>query len=353
MQKPLIHIMPNCCGPHSAHANASRQYWRRTLLGFLALAGILYGSLVAAQSAPKASGQSSLAARATVSPIISPAELKALIDRKSVRVLDIREVFQNDGKTPNYAAGHIPGAISAPYSAFRGPDSNPGSLLSDAKLSGLFNKWGLATESHIVIAPTGSDATDFGGAARVYWTLKLAGFQRLSILEGGLGAWLALKYPTETTTPAIVATKLEFKLDRSQVVSTNELAELIKSSTGGGREFTLTDSRSEDFFSGKERHSVAARAGTIPSATNFDHEEWFQINTSKLLPKAQLESLAKNAGLLATGDVISFCNTGHWSATTWFVLSEVLGKKNVRMYPESAIGWSRSRNPMANEPAKK
>jgi thiosulfate/3-mercaptopyruvate sulfurtransferase len=51
--------------------------------------------------------------------------------------------------------------------------------------------------------------------------------------------------------------------------------------------------------------------------------------------------------------VISFCNTGHWSATTWFVLSEVLGKKNVRMYPESAIGWSRSRNPMANEPAKK
>ncbi|MFZ9895066.1 MAG: sulfurtransferase, partial [Burkholderiaceae bacterium] len=87
--------------------------------------------------------------------------------------------------------------------------------------------------------------------------------------------------------------------------------------------------------------------------TNFDHEEWFQINTSKLLPKAQLESLAKNAGLLATGDVISFCNTGHWSATTWFVLSEVLGKKNVRMYPESAIGWSRSRNPMANEPAKK
>jgi len=317
--------MPNCCGPHSAHANASRQYWRRTLLGFLALAGILYGSLVAAQSAPKASGQSSLAARAAVSPIISPAELKALIDRKSVRVLDIREVFQNDGKTPNYAAGHIPGAISAPYSAFRGPDSNPGSLLSDAKLSGLFNKW----------------------------TLKLAGFQRLSILEGGLGAWLALKYPTETTTPAIVATKLEFKLDRSQVVTTNELAELIKSSTGGGRKFTLTDSRSEDFFSGKERHSVAARAGTIPSATNFDHEEWFQINTSKLLPKAQLESLAKNAGLLATGDVISFCNTGHWSATTWFVLSEVLGKKNVRMYPESAIGWSRSRNPMANEPAKK
>lgn len=353
MPTSLSQSTPQHRGAYAASTTASGSRWRQALVGVLTLAGLLYGSLAAAQGSLKASGQTNSVARATVSPIISPAELKTLIDKKSVRVLDIREVFQNDGKTPNYAAGHIPGAVSAPYSALRGPDSNPGSLLSDAKLSSLFSKWGLALDSHIVIAPTGSDATDFGGAARVYWTLKLAGFQKLSILEGGLGAWLALKYPTETTTPTIVPTRLELKLDRRQIVTTNELAELIKSSAAGGRKFTLTDSRSEDFFSGKERHSVAARAGTIPSATNFDHEEWFQINTSRLLPKPQLELLAKNAGLLTANEVISFCNTGHWSATTWFVLSEVLGKKNVRMYPESAIAWSRSRNPMINEPAKK
>lgn len=327
----------------SAHCSA-----RRWVLATLSL--VIGGLLVAghARDVVAANAKSPV----TVSPLVTPAELKTLIERKAVRVLDIRELFQNDGKTPNYDAGHIPGAVAAPYSSIRGPEANPGEVISDKELSELLQQWGIERSTHVVIAHTGADGSDFGGAARFYWTLKLAGIQRLSILDGGLGAWGALKYPLETTTPKVTPTKVQVTLDKRQIPTTAQMAELVQQRNAGKKKLLLTDSRSEDYFRGTDKHSAAARAGTLPGATNFDHEEWFQLNTGKLLPKAQLESLAKSAGLTTGDEVISFCNTGHWSATTWFVLSEILGQQNVRMYPESAIGWSKSRNPMDNEPAR-
>lgn len=311
---------------------------------FRVLCGIALGLLALIYSANPA------LAAAAPQPQVSPAELKTLIDRKAVRVLDIRELLQGDGKTPNYTAGHIPGAVAAPYSSIRGPESNPGQVIGDAALSKLLSKWGITPDTHVVIAHTGADPSDFGGAARFYWTLKLAGIKKISILDGGLGAWGALKYPLETTTPAITPSAIEVKLDRSQIPTTTQIADMIEKKPGSGKKFLLSDSRPEEQFMGKDRHSSAARAGTIAGAKNFDHEEWFQLNTGKLLPKTQLESLAKGAGLISSDEVIAFCNTGHWSATTWFVLSEILGQTNVRMYPDSMVGWSKTRNPMDNEP---
>lgn len=317
--------------------------------------GILTATLIALMSVITA--RESVAApaasqAATVSPTITPAELKSLIDRKAVRVLDIRELFQGDGKTPNYADGHIPTAVAAPYSSIRGPESNPGEVISDKEFSELLSKWGIDQDSYVVIAHTGADPSDFGGAARFFWTLRLAGIKRISILDGGLGAWGALGYPLEKTTPAITPTKVRVTLDKSQIVTTPQAIELVKQRDAGKRKLLLSDSRSEDYFSGAEKHSAAPRAGTLPGAKNFDHEEWFQLNTGKLQPKAKLEAIARSAGLITDDEIVTFCNTGHWSATTWFVISEILGRPNIRLYPESTIGWSKTRNPMDNEPAR-
>lgn len=323
----------------------------------IAIVAALGMTLLTTTAAASQTGQNATPAQAggrpaAAQPLISPQELRALLEQRNVRVLDIRELTQGDGVTPNYAAGHIPGAVAAPYSYIRGPESNPGQVPSDGELSRLFREWGITPESHVVIAHTGADGSDFGGAARFYWTLKLAGIKRISILDGGFGAWGALKYPIDTRTTLITPSTISVRLDRRQIPTTSEIADLIRQRDSGKRPLLLTDSRSEDYFRGAERHSSAARAGTLPGARHLDHEDWFQLNTGRLLPKAELSAIATSAGLLGQGDVISFCNTGHWSATTWFVLSEILGRPNVRMYPESAVGWSKSRQPMDNEPSR-
>jgi thiosulfate/3-mercaptopyruvate sulfurtransferase len=38
--------------------------------------------------------------------------------------------------------------------------------------------------------------------------------------------------------------------------------------------------------------------------------------------------------------VTSYCNTGHWAATDWFVLSEVLGRADVKLYAGSMVEWT-------------
>ena len=50
--------------------------------------------------------------------------------------------------------------------------------------------------------------------------------------------------------------------------------------------------------------------------------------------------------------VVSFCNTGHWAATNWFVLSEVLHRPDVKLYPGSMVDWSRADEPMAHVPSR-
>jgi thiosulfate/3-mercaptopyruvate sulfurtransferase len=50
--------------------------------------------------------------------------------------------------------------------------------------------------------------------------------------------------------------------------------------------------------------------------------------------------------------MVSFCNTGHWAAINWFVLSEVLGQSGVQLYPGSMVEWSRAGLPMDHVPGR-
>jgi len=61
-----------------------------------------------------------------------------------------------------------------------------------------------------------------------------------------------------------------------------------------------------------------------------------------MLPPEQLKKLAASSVAGGEGEVVSFCNTGHWSAINWFVLSEVAGQPGVRMYPGSMVEWSQA-----------
>lgn len=291
-----------------------------------------------------------LQAKQLSSPVITVSQLQPLLQTKSVKVLDIRELVQPDQKTPIYAAGHIPGALPAPYSGFRGGKDNPGGLPAEDKLSAFLSSLGVTPQTPLVIAGPGKTFTDFGAAARVYWTLKVSGFTDLAVLDGGLTAWTAAKLPLETGMPSLTPSTVQVKYDRSQIVSVDEVKTLTAS--GGNPGGKLIDARPESFYKGDVRHPASARWGTLPGAENADSEIWFTPKTGNLLPSDQIKAIAQQKGLLANADTVSFCNTGHWAATNWFILSEVLGQSGARMYPDSMVAWSKAGLPMENEPSR-
>ena len=47
-----------------------------------------------------------------------------------------------------------------------------------------------------------------------------------------------------------------------------------------------------------------------------------------------------DALLVTTGPAVTYCNTGHWAATDWFVLHELLGRSNARLYAGSMVEWT-------------
>ncbi|CAM5222869.1 Thiosulfate/3-mercaptopyruvate sulfurtransferase OS=Castellaniella defragrans OX=75697 GN=HNR28_001942 PE=4 SV=1 [Castellaniella defragrans] len=275
-------------------------------------------------------------------PLLTPAELDAARQAPAVRVIDIRPAA-------GYAAGHIPGAVSAPYAKWRGPADNPGKLPPVAQLTDLVRSLGVDGNTHAVVVSSGSDSTDFGASARVYWTLKYLGLTNLSVLNGGYKAWTDAGLAHDQAVPQVKATAYEAHLDQDIIAETPQVAAQV-----GNPQTRLIDARPLDFYLGKVKAPTAQVPGTIKGAINVENSRWFEPGTSIFLPKAQAEAVA--AKLLPHGpaqETISFCNTGHWAATDWFALSEVLGEKNVRLYPESLAEWSQDASrPMENVPGR-
>src|SRR5262249_40898274 len=121
-------------------------------------------------------------------PLLEPADLAGLLTQPNVRVIDIREGGTTQGKTL-YEDGHIPGAIDAPYRFWRGPETAPGRMRDQDYLGELVQRLGVERDTLAVVVFEGRDFTDFGAAARVYWTLRYIGVEHAAILHTRIATW--------------------------------------------------------------------------------------------------------------------------------------------------------------------
>lgn len=265
-------------------------------------------------------------------PLVNPVELVGLIENAAPILVDIRGIA-------DYREGHLDGAVNVPYHAWRGPESNPGALISDEKLTLILSELGVEKDTPVVVTYRGADATDFGSAARVYWTLKSAGVEKIAILNGGVKAWLAAGLDLSDSEASNFPSDEEFTFSDKWLIGRDGVREVIE----GRRAALLVDARPLAFFEGRKKHDLAAWAGTLANALNLDHQSWFSSGASLIADPAELQAIAAKAGYVPSGpEIVSFCNTGHWAATNWFVLSEVAGIDGVKLYPESLVGWSQA-----------
>jgi thiosulfate/3-mercaptopyruvate sulfurtransferase len=274
-------------------------------------------------------------------PLLTPNELQSKLTDPTVRVIDIRD-------PKSYATNHVPGSVSAPYGKWRGPASNPGELPALNKLTELVQSLGLTPDTHAVVISSGANDTDFGAAARVYWTLRVLGLKDLSIVNGGIKAWQAAGLALSNQPVTVAASDFAPTINTNLLVTRDQLVDRVKSNDA-----VLVDARPAEFFEGKTRHTAAALPGTLQNAVNVDHALWFKPGTSQVVDASQAKSLAlKNNLADQPKEIVSFCNTGHWAATNWFVLSELVGDPDVKLYAGSMVDWSQAPGalPMQNVP---
>lgn len=262
--------------------------------------------------------------------VLVEANAVAALQKQGAQVLDIRSAKAHSG-------GVIPGALALPYTLWRGPEENPGAPATTEQLSALIGEAGLRLDRPIVIVNAKRSAFDTGRGAYVYWVLKSLGAAQLALLKGGHAAWQEAGYITAepATAPAYPA---ELFMDLTWYATRSEVEAI---STGSERG-TLLDSRPEAMFRKITGLGLTVPT-TLPQAMSSPAQNLHvKIGTDTSETEdglAVLMRLKDGPANWQAETVVSFCNTGELGALNWFYASELAGISDVKLYPESTVGW--------------
>lgn len=281
-------------------------------------------------------------------PLVSAGWLAEHRTDPDLVILDVRSALDGGG-TEAYLRAHIPGAVHSDYdkAGWRVTRNGvPFMVPTVAELEKLIGELGIDEDNRVVVVPAGVHVTDFSAAARVYWTLKLVGLKQISILDGGFAAWTADTANPVQSGPVTPSPKIfTATIDRRLIATPAEVETAQR--TGAA---TLIDARSPALFAGHEKPPAASAYGHIAGAINLDNATFYDDKTNRLRPSAELAAIAVR---LPKAPAIAYCNTGHWAATDWFVLSELLGRADTRIYDGSIIEWtSNPSHPVASSRTK-
>lgn len=274
-----------------------------------------------------------------MTPLVDAQWLDAHQEEPSLVILDVRSSIDNGGDAASFREAHIPGSRYTSYTddGWReSRDSVAGLMPEVGALEALIGRLGISNESDVVIVPAGTGPTDFGSAARVYWTLKVLGHDDVSILNGGFAGWQQQGYDVASgDTDAFDPANFEASLREHLVASTEEVEAAREAQA------QLVDARPSDYFAGDTKSPAARVAGTIPGARSLPHQSHLNVqNGAYYLDVDGLQSRINEADLDSRERTIAFCNTGHWAATDWFVLSEIAEFDNIAMYDGSMAAWT-------------
>jgi thiosulfate/3-mercaptopyruvate sulfurtransferase len=278
---------------------------------------------------------------AFASPLVSPAWLSENLDDNKLVIIDLRNKI-DEGSYETFLEGHIPGAIHSDYlkDGWRvGRDGVVGLLPEAEQFQSLARRLGVSDNTHVVVVPAGVSSTDFGSAARAYWTFKVFGHDNVSILDGGYAAWRDFA-PAKIETGAFVAPEpgnFVARFNPEFYIGTSDVAAFA----ANPGQALLVDGRTDEQFYAGGKHPKAAKAGRIPSAVLMDQDKAYSPESNRLKSRDELAEIYRNLG---DKTIVSYCNTGHWAATNWFVMSEILGQKNVKLYDGSMVEWTANTN---------
>jgi thiosulfate/3-mercaptopyruvate sulfurtransferase len=254
--------------------------------------------------------------------ILEPEELERRLGEPDLLVVDL-------SRPEIHVQYHVPGAVHLDYSQLVARQGMAGGMLPDDEhLAAVFSALGLTRDTHVAAY----DDEGGGKAGRLLWTLDVVGHEGLSLLNGGLHAWLNEGHPTSRDLVRPAPSHYPVAVDRSKVVDAEYLLARQQDA-----HLVILDVRSANEYLGLSRSAL--RNGHIPGAVNL---EWTSAmdpgRNLRLKPSAELEQMLHARGVDRDKEVIVHCQTHHRSAYTYAVL-KALGYPEVKAYPGSWSDW--------------
>ena len=265
-----------------------------------------------------------------VDPLVSTAWLAEHLGDPSIRIVDatLPLVGQAGHGRDAYAAGHIPGAVFFDINAIADTETDlPHMLPMPSVFAEAAGALGLGRDTTIVVY----DAHGIYSAPRVWWTLRVMGYPRVFVLDGGLKAWRTEGRPIETAETAPTPVEVEPAFDGRLVADLTAVSEAL---AGGSAQ--VVDARSAVRFRGEAPEPRASlRSGHMPGALNLP----FNLVVAE---DGTLKSADDLAAAFAHVDlarpIITTCGSGVTASVLALALAR-LGRLDVAVYDGSWTEW--------------
>lgn len=296
-------------------------------------------------------------------PLVDTEWLKTNLDK--VVVLDVRTSpvsFENKAPTSKAAvnpcgvskkqqadervAGHIPGAALVLWNNVHaeskvGGEKLKGMLLPRAAFDRLMKNNGVSNDSTVVITHNGESMVDALIATRLYWTMKYYGHDDMALLDGGTKNWILSGGAIEYGKPRPGRGKYRSTAERKELLATaDDVAAAIDDP-----ETQVLDSRATEDYLGLTYHPKLTsqdRKGHVPSAKSWPVGT--QVNTkgvASFYGAEDIQGVARILGVDLDKPSITYCWSGGLASLSWFVLHEILGNENARLYDGSMHEWTK------------
>ena len=264
-------------------------------------------------------------------PLVSSAWLAERLGRADLQVLDGSWWMAPEGRSGlgEYLDAHIPGAVFFDIDAIADRTVDlPHMLPTPQAFAAAAGRLGLRREATIVTY----DSHGIRAAARVWWTLRVMGFQQVYVLDGGLPAWRAEGRAVETGEVVPPPSALAPRFDAALVRDVNDVLGLM-----GSHAEQIVDARGGARFRGEVPEPRAGlRSGHMPGARNVAFDSL--LTEGRMKPAASLAKIFADAGVDLDQPIVTSCGSGVTASVVALALAR-LGRDRAAVYDGSWTEW--------------
>lgn len=236
-----------------------------------------------------------------------------------------------------YSMGHIAGAVHIDWRSDL-QDQTMRDYITPEAFAELCAKNGISRNTTVIFY---GDKSNWWSCYAL-WAFRLFGHEKVKIMDGGRDKWVAEGRPLTREVPSYPRAEYPVPAKRHDDEIRAFYEEALKYSQ---EKRPLIDVRSPGEFKGDVTHMPeypqegVLRGGHVPGAKSVPWKR--AANDDATFKSAEeLKALYEGeAGLKPEVDTIVYCRIGERSSHTWFVLTYLLGHKQVKNYDGSWTEW--------------